>query len=282
MRFGNARRKPLQKIAPHECVSDELETEFVAAFEQIEQINRAVWQKAKGPKQRMLDTPYGRLDIQQREGFQVFRNGEPLVRFPRTTDKPALFLDERAAEAAAMLYSPDGWGAEYIEPNVRLFAWLASPQEQGFGQTKPIILEWPSSALTDDVTWTDLSEWVKPWGITTDLMEFCEGVRKGWQLPMPSWVRVGQGLYELKSPRGLLCVSRRFGWVVTRQGLPLCHTLSGKQFVCNTLEEAQTLAVYYARYADDYRGGFYFWRTAPGAVSALELARARRALQRVA
>jgi len=102
MRFGKARRKLLQKIAPHECVSDEMEAEFVAAFEQIEQINRAVWQKGMGPKQRTLDTPYGRLGIERRQGFQVFRNGEPLVRFPCTTRKPALF-DERAAKAAAML-----------------------------------------------------------------------------------------------------------------------------------------------------------------------------------
>ena len=136
--------------------------------------------------------------------------------------------------------------------------------------------------MTDDVIWSDLCEWVKRWGIATDLTEFCEGLRKDWQLPMPTWVRVRQGVYELKSPCGLLCVSRQFGWVVTRQALPLCHTLLGKQLVCGTLEQAQTLAVDYARYADDYRGGFYFWRTAPNAVSALELARQRRALRQAA
>ena len=123
---------------------------------------------------------------------------------------------------------------------------------------------------------------MRPWGLTTDLSEFCEGLRKEWQLPVPTWVRVRQGVYELKLPRGLLSVSRQSGWVVTRQELPLCHTLVGKQIVCDTLEEAQTLAVYYARFADDYRGGFYFWRTAPHAVSALELARARRALPQAA
>lgn len=272
----------MRKIAPQERVSDDLEAEFVAAFGQIEQINRAVWQKGTGPKQRMLDTPYGQLDIERREGFQVFRNGQPLVRFPCLTGKPALFLDERAAKAAAMLHSPDGWGAEYIEPNDRLFAWSASPREQGFRQTQPITLDWPSSALADDVIWSDLCEWVKPWGIATDLTEFSEGLRKDWQLPIPPWVRVRQGVYELKSPRGLLCVSRQFGWVVTRQDLPLCHTLLGKQLVCDTLEEAQTLAVYYARYADGDRFRFYFWRPNLTAMSALELARQRRALRQAA
>ena len=139
MRFGKARRELLRKIAPQELVSDDLEAEFVAAFGQIEQINRVAWQKSTGPKVRTVDTPYGRLDIERREGFQVFRNGEPLVRFPCTTGKPALFLDERAAKAAALLHSPDGWGTEYIEPNDRLLAWSASPQEQGFRQTQPIL-----------------------------------------------------------------------------------------------------------------------------------------------
>ena len=99
---------------------------------------------------------------------------------------------------------------------------------------------------------------------------------------MPTWVRVRQGVYELNSPRGLLRVSRQFGWVVTRQDLPLCHTWSGKQLVCDTLEEAQTMAVDYARYADDDRFRFYFWRTTPTAMSALELARARRAQRQAA
>ena len=89
-------------------------------------------------------------------------------------------------------------------------------------------------------------------------------------------------MYELKSPRGLLCVPRQFGWVVTRQDLPLCHTLLGKQLVCDTLEEAQTLAVYYARYADGDRFRFYFWRPNLTAMSALELARQRRALRQAA
>ena len=141
MRHGKARRAPLQKIAPPELVSDDLEAEFVAAFGQIEQINRALWRKGTGPKQRMLDSPYGQLDIDRREGFQVFRNGEPLARFPCTTGKPALLLDERAAKAAAMLHSPDGWGADYIEPTDRLFAWLASPQEQAVSQAQPITLD---------------------------------------------------------------------------------------------------------------------------------------------
>ena len=179
MRFGEARRELLRKIAPQEHVSDTLEAEFVAAFERIDQINSAVWRKGTGPTQRTLDTPYGRLDVERREGFQVFRNGEPFVRFPCLTDKPALFLDERAAKAAALLHSPDGWGTEYIEPNDRLLAWSASPQEQGFRQTQPIILDWPSSALPDDVIWSDLCEFVRPWGMTTDLSEFCKGLRKG-------------------------------------------------------------------------------------------------------
>jgi hypothetical protein len=280
MQFGKIRRELLQKIAPKELVSNDLEAEFVAASGQIEEINSAVWQKGTGPKQRTVYTPYGRLDIERREGFRVFRNGEPLVRFPCLTEKPALFLDERAAKAAAMLHSPDGWGAEYIEPNDRLFAWSAPPQEHR--QTQPITLDWPSSALPDGVTWSDLSEWVKPWGITTDQTWFCERLRKDWQLPMPNWVRVRQGVYELKSPRGLLCVSRRYGWVVTRQDLPLCNSLLGTQIVCDTVEQAQTLAVEYARYADDYRGAFYFWRTSPVAISALELSLARRALQQAA
>ena len=139
MQFGKIRRELLQKIAPQDVLSAELDAEFVAAFGQIEQINRAVWQRGTGPKQRTLDTPYGRLEIDLREGFQVLRNGEPLVHFPCRTGKPALFLDERAAKAAALLHSPDGWGTEYIEPNDRLFVWSASPQEQGFRQTQPIL-----------------------------------------------------------------------------------------------------------------------------------------------
>jgi hypothetical protein len=79
-----------------------------------------------------------------------------------------------------------------------------------------------------------------------------------------------------------LSVSRQFGWVVTRQELPPCHTFLGKQIVCGTLEEAQTLAVYYARFADDDRDKFYFWRTDPHAVSAFELICTRQALQQAA
>ena len=118
--------------------------------------------------------------------------------------------------------------------------------------------------------------------MTTDVSEFCEGLRKEWQLPVPTWIRVRQGVYELKSPRGLLSVSRQFGWVVTRQELPLRHTFLGKQIVCGTLEEAQTLAVYYARFADDDRDKFYFWRTDRHAVSAFELICTRQALQQAA
>jgi hypothetical protein len=55
MRFGKARRELLRKMAPQELVSDDLEAEFVAAFGQIEQINRAVWQKGTGPNTTLAD-----------------------------------------------------------------------------------------------------------------------------------------------------------------------------------------------------------------------------------
>ena len=81
---------------------------------------------------------------------------------PCATRKPALFLDERAAKAAAMLHSPDGWGVEYIKPTDRQFEWLV-PQAQAATQPRPVASIGPPSDLTDDVTWgADLSERVKP------------------------------------------------------------------------------------------------------------------------
>ena len=157
------------------------------------------------------------------------------------------------------------------------------PQEQAVRQPRPVASIGPPSDLADDVTWgADLSERVKPWGISRDRAKECEELGKEWQLPVPAWDRVQQGTYELNSPRGMLRVSRQIGWVATRQKSPLYHTLLGKQLVCDTLEEAQTMAVDYARYRDDDRFKFYFWRTTPTAMSALELARARRALQQAA
>jgi hypothetical protein len=52
-----------------------------------------------------------------------------------------LFFDERAAKAAAVLHSPDGWGAGYIEPKDRLFAWSATPQEHR--QIQPVTVDCP-------------------------------------------------------------------------------------------------------------------------------------------
>ena len=73
-----------------------------------------------------------------------------------------------------MLHSPDGWGVEYIKPTDRQFEWLV-PQAQAATQPRPVASIGPPSDLTDDVTWgADLSERVKPWGISRDRAKECE------------------------------------------------------------------------------------------------------------
>jgi hypothetical protein len=110
-----------------------------------------------------------------------------------------------------------------------------------------------SKPLPDDYEWGQehLKECLKAFpGLSAPDANLLPDIARGasaWQLPPPKWVRVQEGIYELKTPYGLLTVRRMFGWVARLDGAPLVWCIGGQIINFDKLKDAQTSAVLHAR-----------------------------------
>jgi hypothetical protein len=190
--------------------------------------------------------------------------------------RPAVFTDDKAAKAAALLHVIDGRNVAFklVEYNdggltesvalapqgSNLFWWL--PQETWQQLQKPMVRHDVVSSDLDDRyefgSAEKLRSLISPWGMLAALddIEDCRVIPRTFRLPMPTWQRRAQGWYELKSAYGNLVVRRHFGWVIEKNYAALCYLRGGSKVVCDKLQDAFTLALLLAPSAD--RG--LYWR----------------------
>jgi hypothetical protein len=269
----------LQKTSATELVDEQTEAALVAAHYNIARIEQARWfRRRQAAIHDVSGTPAGRVEVLLRAGFEVYRNGEPLVSptcgFGKDGErKAALFRSREAAHIAALLHSMDGWGASGPDWLVKLddkLSWWVSPDQQVERQPQPLELYKPDAP-------DDGSGYVIPWGLVRYVEEFCEDHRNGWgAFTQPAWERMRDGVYVLQSPRGPLCVYKKIGWCLQRNNWPLCNSF-GLQTVVQNLEDAQTLALIYSRYSNEELGEPMHWHNPNDPTPDIERWNARQA-----
>jgi hypothetical protein len=216
-------------------------------------------------------TPFGLLELRLDLGWTAFRNGEPLVHpacrlwHGESGVWPALFTDYDAARAAALMNCFDGWGMvfSFFEPIDSKFAglfWWLPPGARL--KDDSLVTEARREVIASDLEdgyefggSEQLRRLIEPWGLPADpdMVQACSKAREAWRLPAPTWTRRVQGWYELKTPYGVLACRRERGWVIERDSAALEYWwLSGKpKVVCDSLQDAQTMALRFAHVRDD-------------------------------
>ena len=264
-----------------ELVGEAEEARLLAALNRYP--NRLTWRrrctyKSGRPCVAEISGPFGLVEVWDTAGYVVLRNDAPLYHATCRTGRlgggasarlGSTFLSHAAAQAAAELHLPLGWGDYARQPDCMPFNWDDDNVLCLDGRTprrEPTLTRPAHPAAVDDdhiFDWWELMERSEPWGYP-----FClarkEQARLVNHIPhpdvqhfqwrefadRPAWRHAAQGWFALKTPYGELVVRRvnNVGWIAERNGRALCYgrgaaNLANLKVVFDDYRDAQTLVL---------------------------------------
>jgi hypothetical protein len=201
-----------------------------------------------------LHTAYGTLKINRDlGGWTATRDNWPLVH-ARSLPKPAIFVKQRTAMAAALVHLTDGFG-NTVASKDGLWWDIRRPAASQVTARPPFKLD-ADTSVSDDHEWgfQQLKRLIERSGLAAypadeNLLVDLRRRSRQWSLALPMWSKLAHGYFQLHTPYGTLIVRRQIGWTVERNGSRLVWSSYSRteKAIFDNLENAKTAALVHAR-----------------------------------